>query len=214
MGFIKWLSRLFSSTEDQSIFEEESMKYLIAGLGNIGSDYKGTRHNIGFDIVDSIAEKASVSFTNKSLADVAEVKHKGRNLVLIKPTTYMNRSGKAVNYWMDKYKIPKDKVLIVLDDLNLDFGTLRLRGKGSDGGHNGLKDIDIHLHGNNYARLRVGIGNKFHKGQQVDFVLGKWDSDEKEHLNKVIKTSADAANSFAAIGLKFTMEKFNKSLGF
>lgn len=214
MGFIEWISRLFNSTENQSIFEEESMKYLIAGLGNIGGEYRGTRHNIGFDIVDSIAEKAGVSFTNKTLADVAEIKHKGRNIVLIKPTTFMNRSGKAVNYWMAKYKIPKDKVLIVLDDLNLNFGTLRLKGKGSDGGHNGLKDIDIHLQGNNYARLRVGIGNQFHKGQQVDFVLGKWDSDEKANLDEVINTSTDAAKSFASIGLKFTMEKFNKSLKF
>ena len=213
MSLLKWLKELLGLNH-KSIFEENSMKYLIVGLGNIGSEYQGTRHNIGFDVVDAIAAQAKVTFSNKTLADVAEVKHRGRNLVLIKPTTYMNRSGKAVNYWMDKYKIPKERILIVLDDLNLEFGTLRLRAKGSDGGHNGLKDINQVLQGNNYARLRIGIGNQFHKGQQVNYVLGKWSEEENKNLDQVIKTSANAAKSFAAIGIKFTMEKFNKPIKF
>ena len=214
MTFFTWLRSLFGKgmkyTTVQKLEEDLTMKYLVAGLGNIGPDYDDTRHNIGFEVVEAMAEKGGATFKNDTLADIAEIKHKGRTLILIKPTTYMNRSGKAVNYWMTKHKIPKENVLIVLDDLNLDFGTLRLRGKGSDGGHNGLKDIDAHLGGNDYARLRVGIGNDFKKGQQVDFVLGKWDEEERENLPKVIKKSVEAAMSFAAIGLKFTMEQYNK----
>jgi PTH1 family peptidyl-tRNA hydrolase len=213
MKILNWLKGLLGLNY-KSIFEQNSMKYLIVGLGNVGAEYQGTRHNIGFDVVDFIVEQAKTTFSNKTLADVAEVKHRGRNLVLIKPTTFMNRSGKAVNYWMDKYRIPKERVLIVLDDLNLDFGTIRLRAKGSDGGHNGLKDIDQALSGNNYARLRIGIGNKFHKGQQVNFVLGKWSEEENKYLDQVIRAGANAAKSFAAIGLKFTMEKFNRPIQF
>lgn len=211
MGLIEWLKKIIGVTPEIE-YEEDSMKYLIAGLGNIGSDYDNTRHNIGFDVVDAIADKAGVTFKNDTLADIAEVKHKGRTLILIKPTTYMNRSGKAVNYWMTKHKISKDNILVVLDDLNLNFGTIRLRGKGSDGGHNGLKDIDSTLGGNEYARLRIGIGNKFRQGQQVDFVLGKWSEEENKNIDMIIKKSADASKSFAAIGLKFTMENFNKPI--
>ncbi|MBP7644271.1 MAG: aminoacyl-tRNA hydrolase [Saprospiraceae bacterium] len=188
------------------------MKYLIAGLGNIGPDYAGTRHNIGFEVLDTLAQKFSASWNLDNLAGVTEIKHKGRTLILIKPTTYMNKSGKAVNYWIQKHKIEKENVLVVLDDLNLDFGTLRLKTKGSDGGHNGLKDIDLSLGGNDYARLRIGIGSEFRKGQQVDFVLGKWDKAELKDLPFILESSADAVLSYASVGPKFTMEKFNKKV--
>ena len=191
--------------------EEEIVKYLIAGLGNIGAEYAETRHNVGFKVLDLIADQKAVGFKNDTLADIAEIKHKGRTLVLIKPTTYMNRSGKAVKYWMEKHKIPRENVLVVLDDLHLEFGTLRLRDKGSDAGHNGLKDIDQNLGGNNYSRLRIGIGNDFRQGQQVDYVLGRWSADELKCLGTILEKSAEAVLSFASIGSKFTMEKYNKS---
>ena len=204
-----WIRKLFSS-EEAIVFDP--MKYLIAGLGNIGPDYAGTRHNIGFEVLDTLAQKFSASWNLDNLAGVTEIKHKGRTLILIKPTTYMNRSGKAVNYWMQKHKIEKENVLVVLDDLNLDFGTLRLKTKGSDGGHNGLKDIDLSLGSNDYARLRIGIGSEFRKGQQVDFVLGKWDKAELKDLPFILESSADAVLSYASVGPKFTMEKFNKKV--
>ncbi len=204
-----WIKKFFSSEEPIAF---DSMKYLIAGLGNIGPDYAGTRHNIGFEVLDTLALKFSASWNLDNLAGVTEIKHKGRTLILIKPTTYMNRSGKAVNYWMQKHKIEKENVLVVLDDLNLDFGTLRLKTKGSDGGHNGLKDIDLSLGGNDYARLRIGIGSEFRKGQQVDFVLGKWDKQELKDLPFILDNSADAVLSYASVGPKFTMEKFNKKI--
>ena len=204
-----WIKKLFSSEEAIVI---DPMKYLIAGLGNIGPDYAGTRHNIGFEVLDTLAQKFSASWNLDNLAGVTEIKHKGRTLILIKPTTYMNRSGKAVNYWMQKHKIEKENVLVVLDDLNLDFGTLRLKTKGSDGGHNGLKDIDLSLGSNDYARLRIGIGSEFRKGQQVDFVLGKWDKAELKDLPFILESSADAVLSYASVGPKFTMEKFNKKV--
>ena len=189
---------------------DPEMKYLIVGLGNIGSDYLNTRHNVGFDVLELLAEDAGVEWSGKSMGDVAQIKHKGRTLFLLKPNTYMNLSGKAVNYWMQKEKIKKENLLIVVDDLNLPFGKMRLRAKGSDGGHNGLKSVAQHFGGQNYARLRVGIGDDFKQGQQVDFVLGKWDSDEREKLPKILKDAAACVKSFSAIGLKFTMENFNK----
>lgn len=210
MKLIDWFKQFWK--REIEVIEEDPMKYLIVGLGNVGAKYDNTRHNIGFEVVDRMAEQGGATFKNQTLADVAEIKHKGRALVLIKPTTYMNLSGKAVQYWMTKHKVPKDRVLIILDDLNLEYGTLRMRGKGSDGGHNGLKNINAVLQGNNYTRLRVGIGNSYRKGQQIDFVLGKWTAEERKNLDLILDTCADASKSFASIGLKFTMEKFNKSL--
>lgn len=186
------------------------MKYLIVGLGNMGPDYDGTRHNIGFEVVDHLAKTAEVSFKNDQLGDVARFRHRGRTYILLKPSTYMNRSGKAVRYWLQKEKIKKENLLVILDDLNLPFGKQRLRGKGSDGGHNGLKDIDQLNGGNNYARLRIGIGADYHKGQQVDFVLGEWSEEEKETLPQIITYAADTAKSFGAIGLARTMNEYNK----
>lgn len=190
--------------------EPDPMKYLIVGLGNMGADYDGTRHNIGFEVVDYMAKAAEVSFAPDQLGDVARFRHRGRTFVLLKPSTYMNRSGKAVRYWLQKEKIDKENLLVILDDLNLPFGKQRLRGKGSDGGHNGLKDIDQLTGGNNYARLRLGIGDDFHKGQQVDYVLGEWSEEEKKQLPEIIGYAAETVKSFGAIGLARTMNDFNK----
>jgi len=186
------------------------MKYLIVGLGNMGVKYDDTRHNIGFDVVDALAKDLDAEWKNGQLGDIARGKHKGRTLLLLKPSTYMNLSGKSVRYWMQKEKINKENLLVIMDDLNLEFGKQRLRGKGSDGGHNGLKDINRMTGGNNYARLRFGIGDNFSKGRQVDFVLGKWSSEERDKLPDLIKYAVDTAKSFAAIGLNFTMNTFNK----
>jgi PTH1 family peptidyl-tRNA hydrolase len=184
-------------------------KFLIVGLGNIGEEYAGTRHNIGFDVVDHLASEAGVKFSSDRLADVAEIKHKGKILVLIKPTTYMNLSGKAVNYWMQAEKIGVDNVMVIVDELALPLGKIRIGPKGSDGGHNGLRNIQETLNTTNYPRLRFGISNEFNKGQQVDYVLGKWNSEEKTILAERIKIAADAVKAFAFIGLQRCMNEFN-----
>lgn len=199
-----WLFDWFKKKEEKI----DPMKYMIVGLGNIGNEYDQTRHNIGFEIVDHMAQTKNATWKTDTLGDVCKIKHKGRTLVLLKPSTYMNRSGKAVNYWMQKEKINIDKVLVLVDDLNLDFGKLRLRAKGSDGGHNGLKDINQTL-GSNYARLRVGIGDLFNKGRQIDYVLGKWNSEEQKSLPEILEKCSNASLSFAAIGVQFTMNEFN-----
>jgi PTH1 family peptidyl-tRNA hydrolase len=185
------------------------MKYLITGLGNMGADYDNTRHNIGFEVVDCLAREFEARFKADSLGDLAELRHKGRTFVLLKPNTYMNLSGKAVRYWLQKHNIPKENLLVVLDDLNLPFGKMRLRASGSDGGHNGLKSIDQLTGGNNYARLRLGIGSGFHKGQQVNFVLGRWSSDETDQLPDLLKKAADGVKAFGTIGLAMAMNQVN-----
>lgn len=188
----------------------DPMKYLIVGIGNMGAKYDNTRHNIGFDVVDYLAASKEASWRNDTQGDVAQIKHRGRTFILLKPSTYVNLSGKAVRYWLQKEKIEKKNLLVVLDDLNLPFGKQRLRAKGNDGGHNGLKNIDQVTGGNNYARLRFGIGNDFSKGRQVDFVLGEWSAEEKEVLSDLIKYAADTVLSFGAIGINHTMNKYNK----
>ncbi len=185
------------------------MKYLIAGLGNMEKAYFGTRHNVGFDVVDRLAAQLNVQFTTGTLAHYAQASYKGRTLILIKPTTYMNLSGKAVRYWLTKEKIDASHLLVVLDDLNLDFGMIRLRPQGSDGGHNGLKDIQIQLNSTDYARLRVGIGNEFPKGRQVDYVLGHWTKEQFEILPKILDYSAEAVLAFCFQGLAQTMNLYN-----
>lgn len=185
------------------------MKYLIAGLGNMHPDYEGTRHNIGFDVVDMIAHEKEAEFSNDTLGDLARVRHRGRQIYLLKPSTYMNLSGKSVRYWMQRLKIPLDHVLIVVDDLSLDFGKIRMRAKGADGGHNGLKDIEQKLGTNKYPRMRVGIGDNFSRGQQVDYVLGKWSQEELDGLGDILHRSTDAALSFCSIGLARTMNEYN-----
>lgn len=186
------------------------MKYLIVGLGNIGAEYENTRHNIGFKVLDAFAEASNTFFKPARHADVAEAKFKGRTLVLVKPTTYMNLSGKAVNYWMQQHSIPVENVFIIVDDIALPFGKIRIRPKGSDGGHNGLKDINARLNTEAFPRLRFGIGDEFHKGQQVDFVLGEWSDTEKETLEERIKICIQAIKTFVTIGLSRTMGEFNK----
>ncbi len=184
-------------------------KFLIVGLGNIGDEYLETRHNIGFKIVDYLANEANVKFTSGRLADVAEIKHKGKQLILIKPTTFMNLSGKAVNYWMQHEKIEPDNIMVLVDDLALPFGKIRIGPKGGDGGHNGLKSIQEILTNANYPRLRFGISNEFNKGAQVNYVLGKWNEEELKTLNDRIKIAADAIKAFAFIGLSRCMNEFN-----
>ena len=186
------------------------MKYLIVGLGNIGDKYTETRHNIGFKVVDKIVKDANESWSTQKLGDIATVKHKGRTLVLLKPSTFMNLSGKAVNYWMQAEKIPVDRVFVITDDIALPFGKLRLKGKGSDGGHNGLKDIIATFGNNVFSRLRFGVGSEFSRGRQVDYVLGEWNEEERKTLDERIKASADYVYSFVTIGLERTMNFHNK----
>lgn len=186
------------------------MKYLIVGLGNIGSEYANTRHNIGFMVLDALAEASNTVFTSMRYGSIAEVKVKGRTLVLLKPSTYMNLSGKAVSFWMQKEHIPVENVFIVVDDIALPLGSIRIRAKGSDGGHNGLKHINETLQTQTYARLRFGIGNEFPQGHQVDFVLGEWEPEEKRALPEFIDKAIEAIKSFATIGLERTMNSCNK----
>lgn len=186
------------------------MKYLIVGLGNIGSEYANTRHNIGFKIVDYIADEAGVAFKTDRLGDVCEVKVKNKTLVLLKPSTYMNLSGKALNYWMQKLGVEVSNVLILVDDIAIPFGTIRIRTKGSDGGHNGLKNINEVLGHNAYARIRFGVGGDFPKGFQIDYVLGQWSDEEKSALPERLKVASEAVKSFALAGIERTMNSYNK----
>jgi PTH1 family peptidyl-tRNA hydrolase len=186
------------------------MKYLIVGLGNIGPEYADTRHNIGFMILDELAKQENAKFYNMRLAYYTEVSYKSRQLYLIKPTTYMNLSGKALNYWMKELKIPIENVLVLVDDLALPLGTLRLKPKGSAAGHNGLKHIEQTLGHNNYARLRFGIGADYPKGKQVDYVLSGFDDDEQPELPALIDRSIEMIKSFATAGVELTMTRFNK----
>ncbi|MEI7980414.1 MAG: aminoacyl-tRNA hydrolase [Bacteroidota bacterium] len=186
------------------------MKYLIVGLGNIGDEYADTRHNIGFIAADAMAMSFKKTFEPGRYASVARMSLKGRTLVTIKPTTFMNLSGKAVRYWMQKEDIPKENILIIMDDLALPLGTLRLRAKGSDGGHNGLISIVETIGHTEFARLRIGIGNDFAKGHQVDYVLGRWTSEEEKILLPQIATAVELIRSFALVGVERTMNFFNK----
>ncbi len=185
------------------------MKYLIVGLGNIGDEYAHTRHNIGFDVVSAFAASTEAQWSEERYGAVAQTKMRGHIVTMLKPNTYMNLSGKAVSYWMQKENIPLENLLVVVDDLALPFGTLRLKGKGSDGGHNGLKNINQLLGTQNYARLRFGLGNEFRRGGQIDFVLGQWTDEEKPILTERINIATELIKSFIAIGLQLTMTQFN-----
>ena len=197
-------------SKKRKVEETDPMKkFLIAGLGNVGAKYENTRHNIGFRILDELAREKEVSFETEKLGDIASFKFKGRTFILLKPSTYMNLSGKAVNYWMQKEKIKHENLLVVTDDLNLPFGTLRLKTKGSDGGHNGLKDIQNMLGTNKYNRFRFGIGDKFSRGQQVDYVLGEWSSEEESEMKERLETSVKLIESFGTAGVSNTMNSFN-----
>lgn len=185
------------------------MKFLIAGLGNIGPEYELTRHNIGFLVLDQLADQNKVDFSSARLADKAEFRSKGKTIHLIKPTTFMNLSGKSIAYWMNDLKIPKENVLVIVDDLALPFGSLRMRTKGSAAGHNGLKNIELVLGGQDYSRLRFGIGNEFSKGHQVDFVLSNFSQEEFTKLPDTIKKANEMVISFCMIGPEKTMSLFN-----
>ncbi len=189
---------------------KEPMQFLIAGLGNKGAEYKNTRHNIGFEVVDKLASDFATEFDLAKQAWLAEFKFKGKPVGMIKPSTYMNLSGKAVRYWLTEGKVKQENLLVIVDDLALPFGTIRIKGKGSPGGHNGLKNIDQLLGNSSYARLRIGIGDNYRKGQQVDYVLGQWTKQEQEELPFIIDKAADAVKSFIGHGLNNTMSNFNR----
>jgi peptidyl-tRNA hydrolase, PTH1 family len=220
---MNWLSNLFHSKpkaqtdpmkpevqeHQKNNIKNVSNKYLIVGLGNIGAEYVNTRHNIGFKILEFLADKESLSFETVKLGTLAQYKFKGRNFFLLKPNTYMNLSGKAVQYWLDKENIPQENLLVITDDLNLPFGAIRIKPKGSDGGHNGLKNINIVLNTQQYARFRFGISDEFKKGQQINYVLGDWDESEKAKLPERLGLAAEIIRSFGTAGLENTMTNFN-----
>lgn len=185
------------------------MKYLIVGLGNIGSEYQDTRHNIGFTMLDAFAKASNVFFTENRYGSTCEVKIKGRTLILLKPSTFMNLSGNALRYWMQKENIEIENILVIVDDLALPFGTLRLKPKGSDAGHNGLKNIQDILGHSNYARLRFGIGSDFSKGRQIEYVLGKWTAEQATALSEKADRCTEIIRSFCLAGLELTMTQFN-----
>lgn len=202
--------KLFKTKPAQHLTEDNSMKkFLIVGLGNIGPKYANTRHNIGFKILDYYAELNNIPWETAKLGDIATHRVKGRTLVLLKPSTFMNLSGKAVRYWLEKEKIPIENLLVITDDLNLAFGTIRVKTKGSDGGHNGLKDIQHVLQTTKYNRFRFGIGNAFEKRRQVDYVLSEWGLEEQDQLPERLKTSSKVIESFVLAGMNITMNTYN-----
>lgn len=205
---IKWMTNIFSIAKKEES-KEDMKKFLIVGLGNIGAEYVNTRHNIGFKVLDYLAKKESLSFETVKFGALAEFKFKGETMLLLKPNTYMNLSGKAIKFWMDKEKIPLENILIITDDLNLSFGTIRIRPKGSDGGHNGLKNTTLVLNTQDYARFRFGISDEFKKGKQVDYVLGDWEEVEKGKLPERLELASEIIKSFGSAGLENTMTSFN-----
>ena len=204
---MKWFTQLFTTPKPTTT--DAMKKFLIVGLGNIGAEYVNTRHNIGFKILDHLARKEAVDFQTVKLGTLAEYKLKGRTFLLLKPNTYMNLSGKAIKFWMDKENIPIENILVITDDLNLPFGTIRIRTKGSDGGHNGLKNTQLLLNTTEYPRFRFGISDEFKKGKQVDYVLGEWDDTEKANLPERLDVATEIIKSFGTAGLENTMTAFN-----
>ncbi|WP_282164518.1 aminoacyl-tRNA hydrolase [Cellulophaga baltica] len=203
----------FFFKKPKSYLEEQNTmkKFLIIGLGNIGPEYAQTRHNIGFKVLDKFAQQEDLSFETAKLGDVTTFKIKGRSVLLLKPSTYMNLSGKALHYWMEKENIPLENVLVITDDINLDFGVIRVKTKGSNGGHNGLKDIQNTLNSSNYNRFRFGVGADFGKGRQVDYVLGKWNDDERAAMPERLERSAEVIKSFVLAGITITMNQYNNT---
>jgi PTH1 family peptidyl-tRNA hydrolase len=206
---LAFLRRLFGIRKEQRPVEDPMKKFLIVGLGNIGPKYEHTRHNIGFKVVDAFAKAQETSFETEKLGDIARTKVKGKTVILLKPNTYMNLSGKAVRYWMQQEKIPHDNLLVITDDLNLEFGMIRVKMKGSDGGHNGLKDIQAQLNTTKYNRFRFGISDQFSKGRQVDYVLGEWDAKEEAALPERLDMGSQVIASFVQAGISNTMNNFN-----
>ena len=210
---LQFFRKLLSASHSKAslIIEETDpmKKFLIVGLGNIGSEYENTRHNIGFKILDYFAKKEELTFKTDKLGDITTYRFKGRTFIFLKPSTYMNLSGKAVRYWMTKEKIPIENVLIITDDLNLEFGTIRVKTKGSDGGHNGLKSVQALLNTTKYPRFRFGISAEFSKGRQVNYVLGEWTSEESNILPERLEKSTELIKSFGTAGVSNTMNSFN-----
>lgn len=200
---------LFGKNISNVSSEDRMKKFLIVGLGNIGSEYVNTRHNIGFQIVDELARDYDAKFETEKLGDVTSFRHKGRTFILLKPSTYMNLSGKAIKYWMTKEKIPIENVLVITDDVNIDFGMIRIKTKGSAGGHNGLKDTETKLGTQNYARFRFGVGANYSRGKQVDFVLSEWSTEEQSQLIERFPVATKAVLSFGTDGINNTMNNFN-----
>ena len=208
---LKFFTSLFNRKSTFLPETDPMKKFLVVGLGNIGSEYAETRHNIGFKILDALAASEDVTFETVKLGDVGLLKVKGKSVLCLKPSTYMNLSGKALKYWMDKEKIPLENVLVITDDINLPFGSIRLKTKGSDGGHNGLKNIQNILQSSVYNRFRFGVGADFGKGRQVDYVLGEWNTEEKEQLEERLQRASALIKSFVLAGVKNTMNQFNGS---
>ncbi|PKG50078.1 aminoacyl-tRNA hydrolase [Olleya sp. 1-3] len=206
-----WIITRFKTKKISNTIEEQDpmKKFLIVGLGNIGAKYENTRHNIGFKVLDFLAEKESITFETQKLGDVATFRFKGRTFILLKPSTYMNLSGKSILYWMTKEKIPLENLLVITDDLNLPFGSLRIKTKGSDGGHNGLKDTQEKLNTSKYNRFRFGISDAFSTGRQVDYVLGEWEDEENKKLPERLEKSAEVVKSFGTAGINNTMNTYN-----
>ena len=204
---ISFFGRLLGKDKNEQA--SQMKKFLIVGLGNIGPKYHNTRHNIGFRILDHLAREESLQFETQKLGEVANFRFKGRNFILLKPSTYMNLSGKAVNYWLQKEKISLEHLLVITDDLNLPFGTIRVKTKGSDGGHNGLKDIQAQLGTTAYNRFRFGISDDFGKGRQIDYVLGEWEAEEEKKIQERLELSCEVIRSFGTAGIQHTMNNFN-----
>ncbi|TVZ16528.1 aminoacyl-tRNA hydrolase [Maribacter sp. MAR_2009_72] len=206
-----FLKGLFNKRSSVHKEEDPMKKFLIVGLGNIGDEYAETRHNIGFKILDELAKAQEFTFETAKLGDIGTFKIKGRTVICLKPSTYMNRSGKALKYWMDKENIPQSNLLVITDDINLPFGTIRIKTKGSDGGHNGLKDIQQHLQTHGYNRFRFGVGANFGKGRQVDYVLGQWNEEERDLISERLSRSAEVVSAFALSGIARTMNQYNNT---
>ncbi len=204
-----FFNRIFKQKGKETPVEDPMKKFLIVGLGNIGPKYANTRHNIGFKVLDAFAKANTATFETEKLGSIAKTKVKGKTVVLLKPSTYMNLSGKAVRYWLQQEKIPLENLLVITDDLNLEFGTIRVKTKGSDGGHNGLKDIQAQLNTTKYNRFRFGISDQFSKGRQVDYVLGEWTADEEAALPERFGKSCELITSFVGAGISNTMNAFN-----
>ena len=205
----KQLSQLLSNSRPATSEEDTGMNYLVAGLGNIGAEYASTRHNMGFMVLAAWAQASNPVFRTERYGDIAEISFKGRKFYLLKPSTYMNLSGNAVRYWMDKLKLPLENLIVICDDLNLPFGTVRMRKNGSDGGHNGLKDIQARLETNQWARIRIGIGNNFSRGAQVDYVIGQLNDDEKAAVPEICDRVIEGIKNFSTIGPDRAMNLLN-----
>ena len=209
MRMLKALKALLRPKSDRTPEDNPGMNYLVAGLGNIGAEYASTRHNSGFMVLDAWAQASNVSFRTERYGDMAEVSFKGRKFYLLKPSTYMNLSGNAVRYWMGKLKLPLENLVVVCDDINLPFGTVRMRKSGSDGGHNGLKDIEICLESTNWARIRIGVGNNFSKGGQIDYVIGNFSPEEKEEMPRICDKVIEGIKNYSTIGPDRAMNLLN-----